>query len=181
MAEETTLEHGEDGAPGGSRNKLIIILALAGVILIGASIGVTLLLVRKGGDSPAQPEQTQAPPSHEAAQPHYVPLKPLILSFAEQKKNRFVQAEMSVMTHDPAVAAAVERHMPAILYALQVLLGSQSFAQFNGRVGRDDFQAEIVAEINKTLSQMEKMHGGVEMAYFTNVRATATSSFLPSE
>lgn len=164
----------KDDKPAGSSKKMIIIFAIVGIVLIGASVGVTIMLVGgKSGDAEGGEHATEKAAEHAPApaahhEPHYFSLKPLVVNFAEKGPARFLQVEMDAMVYDPVVVTETEKHMPVIRNNLLVLLGSQTFEQISTREGKEKLQADIVAEINKVLQQQASIHSGVEKVFFTN-------------
>ena len=163
MAEKGKQDLDLDVKPPKNNKKLIILFALLGVLLVGASVGVTIWLV--GGDSDATESTRAAIEAVPTA--HYMPLERMVVNFAERGPARFLQVEMELMAYDKAVFTAVERHMPVIRNDLLMLLGSVSYEQVSSREGKDALNREILETINGILRE-QRADDGIKAVYFTS-------------
>lgn len=175
-AEKTEAVEGEDNKAGGGKSIMKFVLAaLLLLVFSGITVGVTLYLV--GGDkedSQAEAAEAEAGDDEEVAEreidpdepPTYTPMDPkFVVSFSDQKKARFMQFTLQVMTRDDEVVKQLRQHMPAVRSSLLMLVGSQQYERVVTREGKQELLAEITADINQTLDQVVG-YSGVEAAYF---------------
>lgn len=151
-----------DVKPARNNKKMIIIFVVLGVLLIGASVATALLLM--GGDKSAEDEAEQ---SAVVPQAHYMPLENMVVNFAQRGPARFLQVEMQLMAHNPAVFKSIEQHMPVIRNDLLVLLGSISYEEASSTEGKQRLNQSILDAVNAILRQ----HGAkdqVKAVYFTS-------------
>lgn len=169
MADENSPEEGEEKAGGGK--KKIILLAAVGVALIALSVGGTLLALSMlsppeevAGDAAAEEvveEAVRAPAI-------YYPLKPpIIVNFNARGRQRYLQAELTLMTREDDVVATIEMHMPMIRNSLVLLFGGQIYDELQTAEGKELLRQEALAEIQRLLEQ-EIGKPGVEQVLFTN-------------
>lgn len=162
MAEKQDLDL--DVKPASGSKKKIIILALAGVLLVGGSVGVTLLLLggeEKGSEAVAAAESPALPATH------YLPLEKMVITFEQGGGPRFLQLQMELMAHDPAVLEAVKEHMPLIRNDLLILLGGQGAEPLKGQPGKEALRGEILGAVQKIVKENAGLDGP-QAVYFTS-------------
>lgn len=147
-----------DATPANSRKKLII-MVLAGVLLVGISVGLTVWLVGGGGKEEAAEASVN--------KPQYMALDTMVVNFADGRLARYLQVDIQLMAYDQAVLSAIEEHMPVIRNDILVLLGGQSFEQVSTREGKEQLRAQILDAVNRILQQQAGTQG-VQAVYFTN-------------
>lgn len=147
------------------RKKLIVIIG-AVVLLVGVSVGVTLLMSGSSKDSSdAENVSEQVPVKQPAI---YYSLNPaFVVNFEDKGRSRFLQAELTLLLRDPKVPPALDMHMPAIRNALVMLLSSQSFENLQTPEGKDALRAQALAKIQEVLQQ-EIGQPGIEQVLFVN-------------
>ena len=129
--------------PKKKSRKLLWIALLA--ILAGGGGGAFWLLHGQGEAQAADKPVEQAPPQ-------YIPLDPaFVVNLADTDAVRYLQADVQLMTRDPATAAAVTLHAPSIRNRLLLLFGQQSSQQLNGRSGKERLQQQALAEVRAVL------------------------------
>ncbi len=153
--------------PGSSRVKVILI-AVAGVVLLGGSVAATLFLT---GDF-SSAEEAPAEPGVEAkvaAEAIYLPLDPAFtVSLDGDEQRRYLKVTMSVMSRSNDAIEAVRRHRPAIRNNLNFLLSAHSHDELATRDGKEKLRQAAMEEIQKTLRD----HGedsNIEALYFTDL------------
>lgn len=171
MADENDTQ--EEGAKSGpSTMKIVIIAVLASVLLSGAMIGGFMVFM--GDEAPAAnaegDDNTEAeevvtelgPPQYHAMDPKFV------ISFSDQKRARFMQFSLQLMTRDNDVMKMLDAHMPAIRSSLLMLFGSQKYEDMITREGKQMLLDEVVKDVNKTLQKVAdgEKPGEVLEAYF---------------
>lgn len=154
-----------DAKPASSKKKLILI-AVGALLLIGLSIGVTLLLL--GGDEEEEAvEGEEAVEVVEVPKAHYLPLDKIVVAFSQGGGAKFLQVEMSLMAHDPAVLDVVKEHMPVVKNDLLVLLSGQDSDQLRSLEGKEMLRGEILTVVQKIVKENAGLDGP-QSVYFTN-------------
>jgi len=179
MAEDDkdATENGDE-SPKSGKKKLFIFIGL-GIVLIGLSIGGTLFAVKMLSPEP-EPEvvldEDGNPIDPEAeleevvkAPAIYFPLKPpLIVNYQARGRQRFLQAEVSVMSRDEEAIADIELHMPRIRNALILLFSGQVYEEMQTDEGKEILRSEVLAEVQKIMEE-ETGKPGIEKVLFTNL------------
>jgi flagellar FliL protein len=170
--EEVTNE--SDEKPNNSKKKLILFIVLA-IALIGLSIGGTLLALKLLApatevelelDADGNPiieivEEIKGPAL-------YFPLRPaLIVNYNAKGRQRFLQTEISIMTRDEDVVAAVELHMPMIRNNLIILFSGQTYNELQTDEGRQLLKQDSLKELQNIMQQVIGKPG-IEKVLFTN-------------
>lgn len=162
-----------DVKPASGSKKSIIIMAVVGLLLIGASVGATLFFL--GGDKSTDEgvvvEESKATGSKETNLPKkaiYLPLETMVVNFADPKPARYLQVDIQLMAYDQAVLTAVEENIPVVRNDILVLLGSQSYDAINSREGKEALREQIVAAVNKIVKQNAGVKGKLQAVYFTS-------------
>ncbi len=147
-----------------SNKKLIIILAIVGVIAIGASIGVTILLMGPSGDAPPA-AQVPAEPVKEPAL--YLEIKPqFVLTYDVGGKQRYMQVFVSAMGREKKALDAIELHMPVIRSEMIQLFGSQDFVALQTIEGKEALREACLKKINEIVKK--ETGAEIEQVLFTN-------------
>lgn len=98
----------------------------------------------------------------------YFPLKPaLIVNFQARGRQRFLQAEITLMVRDNAVIQAVEMHMPMIRNSLVMQLGGQDYETLQTAEGKEALRQDALVTLQGLL-EAEIGQPGVEQVLFTN-------------
>lgn len=181
MAEEENDQGAEEEKPKGGKKKLIL-FALLVLVLIGVSVGGTLLAVKLLAPEPepvvkldedGNPIEVTEGEESEEEKPKlpaiYFPLKPpLIVNYMARGRQRFLQAEITVMSREDDVIEAVEIHMPMIRNSLILLFSGQVYEELQTDEGRELLRQAALEELQAI---MEKEIGkpGIEKVLFTNL------------
>ncbi|MGB5396131.1 MAG: flagellar basal body-associated FliL family protein [Gammaproteobacteria bacterium] len=165
----------EEKKGGSSSLKIIIISVVLSVLLGGGLVGGTMFLLGDTADETAaagaeegeEPDEDAAEENAVATGPVvYTALDPkFVVSFHDQRKARFMQFALQIMTRDNAVTKDIEMHMPAIRSNLLMLIGSQEYDVVSTREGKEKLLVDITDNINATLETLDAT-SGVEAAYF---------------
>jgi flagellar FliL protein len=170
MAENEKLDEGLDedldldAKPATNGKKKIIIIAAAALILIAAGVGGMMFL---GGGEEGADNEVVAEEKVETTETHYFALSNMVVNFAQKGSAKFLQVEMQLMAHDPAVLTAVEEHMPVIRNDILVLLGGQNAEQLRSREGKEALRAEVLTAVQKIVKENAGLNGP-QAVYFTN-------------
>ncbi len=140
------------------KKKLFMFIGLA-VLLVAISVGATFFIVSKmmgGKNSAADDEATSSESSEsaEAAKPAiYFPLKTFTVNYDVNGRQRFLQAELTLMYRDEAVLKTLELHMPAVRNSLVMLLSRQVFDELQTAEGKEKLRTEALAEIQGIIAK----------------------------
>lgn len=152
--------------------KKIILIAAGGVLVTGIGVGATLFLL--GGDeevamnAEAGDVAAGAVATSSKKPPIYVGLDPdFVVAFQDPKHARFIKASLEVMTRDKDVEDAIKLHMPVIRDSVLMLFSMQNEDELSSREGKEQFRAEILAEVQKVIEE-HTGNPGVDAVYFTN-------------
>ena len=163
MAEEKQEQGEEEQAEGGGAKKMIIF----GVVLllaVGGSIGGTLFFLGGSGDD-AEVAEVAAPEPTKAI---YHSLRPaFIVNFTTDTKARYLQAEISVMSRQPATIDAVIEHAPLVRAKVLDYLTDQSFPELKTNEGKETLRTGLVEVVNSQLSS-QGIEGGIESVLLTS-------------
>jgi flagellar FliL protein len=173
MADEEVITESEE-KPESSKKKLILFIVLATVI-IGVSIGGTLLALKLLAPTPEVAQELDAGGNpivavvEEIKSPAiYFPLRPaLIVNYNAKGRQRFLQTEISIMTRDEEVVAAVEMHMPMIRNNLIILFSGQTYNELQTDEGRQLLKQDSLKELQNIMQQVIGKPG-IEKVLFTN-------------
>lgn len=173
MADDEDKDEGQEEGEGGGSKKKLIILAVVCLILIGISVAGTMFALNMF--SGAEQEMIAAElvePEPEADDVKktaiYYPLKPaIIVNFQARGRQRFLQAELTLLIRDEVVVQAIETHMPMIRNSLVMLFGGQTYEELQTADGKELLQ-EQAAEQLRALLEQETGKPGVEKVLFTN-------------
>lgn len=175
MAEEEAPENGEEASSEsqGLGKKKIILLAVLALLIIGISVGGTLAVLKFTGGSTSEEDLAEADAVEEVVEVKkkaiYYPLKPpIIVTFDAKGRQRYLQADITLLTRDNDVIAAIELHMPTIRNALVLLVGSQLFEDVQTAEGKELLRVQCLQELQRI---MEKEIGkpGIEQVLFENM------------
>lgn len=164
MAEEAKKEEAEPEEKAGASKKKIILLAVGALILVGAAVGGTVM-VMGGGD--AGDEEVAEEVEEPVKEPIYIALDPtFVVNYKDENaKNRFLKAELNIMTFESEVEEAVTKHMPLIRGNLVSLFNKQVFEELILQEGREAFRADALAAL-QGIMQTHLGKPGVEQLYF---------------
>jgi len=176
MAMNTMAEEAEDqessNKGGNSTMKIVIIAVVLSIVLSGGIAGGMIFLIggddggqQTNGDDENQEEVADAksdePPIYHSMDPKFV------MSFRDQKKARFMQFSVEIMSRDSDVIKAIKEHNPVIRSSLLLLVDNQDSEKMSTREGKEQFLVEITEDINKTLASLGST-SGVEAAYYNS-------------
>ena len=173
MAEDNAEAQPENA--GGGKKKLILLVVI-GLLLVGLSVGGTLVALKfLGGDDGAQGgEEADAAAEAAAAEETrslpaiYYPLKPtIIVNFNARGRQRFLQADVSLMVREDDVVAAIEEHSTMLQHGLLMLFSGQDYSELQTAEGKELLRQMALEEVQRLLEQ-EIGKGGVEQVLFTN-------------
>ena len=164
MAEEEKQADADAAPAKGGKMKLILIIVGA-LVLVGGSIGGTLLIVG-GGDSAEAEVEEEVEVSR--GDPSYVELKPAFtVNLAPEDPVGFLQISMQVLTFNDEVAEELEKHKPLIRNNLLVLFGQQKSAELRAPDGKERLQQSALETV-QTIINEHGSGGEVDNVFFTS-------------
>lgn len=158
-AEELNLdEEGKKSGPG-----KMIVLIVAALLLIGASVGGTLYfsgaLDNKDGDK--QKQLTEITPTI------YLKLEPeFVVNFSGDQEVNYIQLEIELMARQQIYIDQAVQNMPAIRHQILLLLSAQKYSELRTREGKEKLRGKILAKVQEIIGTSPKVPG-IEAVYFT--------------
>lgn len=146
-----------------SNKKLIIMMAVIGVLLIVGSVGLTVWLVGSSDKAEEEPIVEE----EVVTKAHYLALDTMVVNFAQKGPARYLQVDIQLMAHDAGALTTIEEHMPVIRNDILVMLGGQSYETVSSREGKEKLRQEILAAVNRILKQ-QNGKAAIQAVYFTN-------------
>ncbi len=169
----------------GKKTKLILMI-LIGLLLIGISVGGTIAALsmfgeekapmvaageegeggESGEDGAGEGEDSEEEILEDAI---YYPIKPSIMvSFEGRGRQRLLQADITLLTRDDDVVAAIELHMPMIRNALVLLIGGRTYEEVQTAEGKELLRVDCLQELQRLLKK-EIGKTGIEQVLFTGL------------
>ncbi len=142
------------------------------LLLIGMSVGGTLVALKMLTPEEEIPVEEGAAVVEEVVPAKktaiYFPLKPpIIVDFQARGRQRFLQAELTLMVREEDVIQTVELHMPMIRNSLVLLFGGQIYDDLQTAEGKELLRQEALEAVQQLL-EAEIGKPGVEQVLFTN-------------
>ncbi|BCU08220.1 flagellar basal body-associated FliL family protein [Allochromatium tepidum] len=164
-ADKKQADKGAEKAPGG-RMKLIIILVILLLLLAGGGgAAYYFLWYGKSADEPDASAETssEAAPAGQteegtAAIPVagpliYHKLESFTVNLSPGGPVRFLRVSLTIATPNPAVIAAVDKHMPMLRNDILTLLAVQEFATLNTPEGKDTLRESLRQTLVRLLAR----------------------------
>lgn len=142
-----------------ANKKKLLVIALVLLVILGGGAGAAFWFLKPAHPVAAKP---LAPPQYIALDPAFV------VNLADDGGAKYLQADVQLQTRDPDTAAAIALHAPIIRNRLLLLFGQQTSAQLTGRNGKENLQAQALAEVKKTL-QAQHAANQVDALLFTSI------------
>lgn len=149
--------------PAGKGRKLVWIVLAVVLLGGGAGGGWWAWQARAAGKDHARAVQpVKLPAQYYALEPAFV------VNLADTDAVRYLQADVQLMTRDPATRAALEEQAPALRNRLLLLFGQQTTQSLAQRRGKERLQQQALAEVRAVLKG-EGAADKVEAVYFTSL------------
>lgn len=149
--------------------KRLILLALLMLGIVGLSVGATVFALKFF--APPPPVQTETPEDAPPPLPKpaiYYPIKPpIVVNFMVRGRQRFLQAELTLMMRDETVISTIELHQSMIRNALILLIGGQPYEELQTAEGKELLRQQCLQEIQRILQQ-EINKPGIDQVLFTS-------------
>lgn len=161
MAKKEEIEEEE---PKGGKKKMIFIIVGA-LLLVGISVGVTIMLL--GGDDDATDTAALEEAKPDKGDPTYIELKPFTVNLDPEDPVGFLQVQIQVLTYYSEVSSDIEKHKPLIRNNLTLLFGQQKSADLRSQEGKQSLQKKVHESIQNII-QKYGAGGEVDNVFFTN-------------
>lgn len=146
-------------APPKKKSKKLLFVILALVAVVSAGGGVAFWFLKPSAPATAKPP---GPAQYIALEPAFV------VNLADEGGARYLQADVQLQIRDADTASAVALHTPIIRNKLLLLFGQQTSQQLTGRNGKEQLQAQALAEVKKTLKAQHAANQ-VDALLFTSI------------
>ncbi|WP_111640543.1 flagellar basal body-associated FliL family protein [Marinimicrobium alkaliphilum] len=146
------------------KRKRLIALAAALSVLIVASIGGTLALLKMLEDDPDAELSAREETGYAAV---YYTLRPaFVSSYQIRGRQRQLQVELALMLRDESKIARIEQHMPSLRNNVLMVLSGQVYEELRTPEGKELLRQELLQEIRDILTR-ELGEPVVEQVLFT--------------
>jgi flagellar protein FliL len=172
-AKEVDKEEGAEGADqaadeGKKKKKKLFIMIGIGILLMVFSIGGTLLAVKllssdsKKDSTEKSADDEEHEEDEEGSEEVEVPAAPAIyftmepnftVNFSVEGRQRYLQAEITLMYRNAEVDSLLKLHMPAIRNQLVMLLSTKSFDELQNPDSREKLKVEALQAIQSILDK----------------------------
>ena len=139
-----------------------LLIALAGLVLIGGSVAATLFFV--GGEDERDVVEEAVEESPRAI--YYAVNPEFRSSYVVNGRQRLFQVALTLVTRDSDVVDAFATHMPAIRNKVVINLSGQSFEDLQRVEGKEGLRSSLLAGVQEIL-QEEIGKPGAESVLFT--------------
>ncbi len=151
--------------------KKIILLALVGLAIIGASVGGTIAVLSMTKEEPVEVTEesvTEEDVAELKKSAIYYPLKPeYILNIDARGRRRFLRLDLTLLTRDDDVIAAIELHRPTIDNTVNLIAGGQIYEEIQTAEGKEFLRLQLLHEL-QLIFDKEIGNKGIEQVLFTN-------------
>ena len=150
-------------AKKGRSRKVVWIVVACVVLGAGGGGGWWAWQARAAAKHPAKATQpVKAPAQYYAMDPAFV------VNLADTDAVHYLQADVQLMTRDPATLAALQAQAPALRNRLLLLFGQQTTQSLAQRRGKERLQQQALTEVRAVLKG-EGAPDKVEAVYFTSL------------
>ena len=185
MAEKKT-DKPESPKGSGSKFKLILLILIALLVLGGGGGAAYYFFFYKAADpaeetteghaatethqepAPAHQSETDAAPAAEHTQVIYHALEPITVNITTPGSVRFLRISLTVVTQNPLVIAAIDKHLPMIRNDLLAQLSALDAAAINTPEGKAALREELRKLIAGILTRASEP-SGIQEILFTDL------------
>ena len=145
--------------------KLIIVIVLALLVAIGASVGATWFFMHGAQSKPAEAAEA-APVGKQAA--IFEPMAPaFVANYNQNGRQRYMQVSITMLARNQADLDALKVHMPVIRNNLVMLFSGQPFDSLATPVGQEMLRQKATAVVQE-VAQKEVGKPVIDQLLFTN-------------
>lgn len=175
MADDDVLEGEEQESAGNGKKKLIAMAAGACVLLLGIGAGVYFFLFASSTEPEFAEDGTEVISEESGGlfssgpgKAQYHKLEPkFTTTFEANGRQRYMQVEITLVTREQDVLAALSTHQPLIRNAMVMLLGSQDYLAMQTMEGKAELRTAAIKTVQDILRQ-EIGKPGIEKVLFTD-------------
>lgn len=152
---------------GKSKKKLIAIAAMV-LVLVGGGGAAYMLVFVGSNDAVENTEEATLAEQVPEGSIEYIKLDPpFVVNFSDRGRQRFVQAEITLMTRDPDMVFVIDQHMPLIRHNITNVLGAQTMDTIRTAEGINQVRIETTSELQRMLDG-EIGNNAIEEVLFTS-------------
>ncbi|TDV35502.1 MULTISPECIES: flagellar basal body-associated protein FliL [Pseudomonas] len=145
--------------------KLIIVIVLALLLAIGASVGATWFFMHSAQSKPAAAADATPVGKQPAI---FEPMAPaFVANYNQNGRQRYMQVSITMLARNQADLEALKVHMPVIRNNLVMLFSGQDFATLATPVGQEMLRQKATASVQE-VAQKELGKVVIEQLLFTN-------------
>jgi len=164
-------EEDDDTKPAKKGNaKKKIVMAVAGLVLLGTGVGGSLYFTGMLGgphdEAAAGAEAQKKKDEHKDVAIYFAFPDPFTVNFETDQGLRFLQVSLEVMSYQQEAIDGIQTHMPAIKNNIILLLSNQSYGTLVSLEGKEKIRQNILNEIQGILTK-HKVKAKVQEVYFT--------------
>jgi flagellar FliL protein len=172
MAEENEELGSEDDEieSSGSGKLTLIVIVVAVILAISASIGGTLYLLGffDSDDMAEGEEQVLEEVDTKPSPAMYFPIKPAFtVNFSSRGRQRYLQVDVTVLTRNAEVFNALQTHLPLVKNRLVMLFGGEIYDELQTDEGKELLRQKALEALQEIIKQEVGVEG-VEEVLFTN-------------
>ena len=160
-AAAATVTAAPEGAKPASKKGGKLVPMIAGVVLLAGAGGGGWYFMTHGkshADAAAGEEAGEhgaAPAEGAKGDAIFVPLDAaFVVNLEDEDAMRFMQVEVQVAVRDPKSVDVVKNNMPIVRNRLMLLFSGQHYRDLNTRQAKEKLQADALAEVKKTLTEV---------------------------
>lgn len=156
-------EVAQEEEPAKSKKPLIMMI-VAVLVAIGASVGGTLYFVQS---SEAEQVVVEEVPEVAAKAVYHSMRPPFVVNFIAENKSRYLQADITLMSRNTSVIEAIIEHSPLVRSQILQYLSDQTFTELRTDDGKEKTRVELKDLLNEKLLEAAQV-SGVESVLLTN-------------
>lgn len=156
-------EVAQEEEPAKSKKPLIMMI-VAVLVAIGASVGGTLYFVQSSeADQVVVDEEPEVAPKavYHSMRP------PFVVNFIAENKSRYLQADITLMSRNTSVIEAIIEHAPLVRSQILQYLADQTFTELRTDEGKEKTRVDLKDLLNEQLLEAAQV-SGVESVLLTN-------------
>lgn len=159
----------------GSFVKIAVMALLFGLLLVGASVGTTMMMINSGHEKESGKDNEKGDKANKKKEDKHAEKTiffeldpPFVVNFSNPGRIRFMQVAVQVSVGDPAVIERIKEYNPVIRNNLLLLLGSQNSDELRTREGKEKLRGQVLSEIQAILKERTGK-AGVKEVFFTSL------------
>jgi len=150
------------------KRKTLLIIIAAAILLIGVSVGVTVVVLKKFSSAEVPATTSDDATDYTSAPAIYYPLTPaFVVNFKQNGRTRFLQVDLTLLLRNENILPALNTHMPLIRNQLVMLLSSQEFETLQTSEGKEALRQQALAKVQDVL-RGEMVKPDIEQVLYTS-------------